>query len=81
MWEMKTKILKELYDNGYYLTGEYNRVDIINPNGDKSLEIFFFGLSDIRIRKVKQWWTTDEMFNIFLDEEGEVRIELPEFII
>ena len=72
MWEMKTKILKELYDNGYYLTGEYNRVDIINPNGDKSLEIFFFGLSDIRIRKDR---------NIFLDEEGEVRIELPEFII
>ncbi|MCI8640733.1 MAG: hypothetical protein HFJ59_02520 [Clostridia bacterium] len=81
MWEMKTKILKELYDNGYYLTGEYNRVDIINPNGDKSLEIFFFGLRDIRIRKVKQWWTTDEMFNIFLDEEGEVRIQLPEFVI
>lgn len=76
MWQMKTQI-KDLYENGYYLTGKYNRVDIIDPFGNKVIEIFFFGSKDIRIRKGKCWWTVNEIFNIVLDENGQPTVETP----
>lgn len=42
MWKMRTIVDKNLYDEGYWLEGEGNRVDIVGPEG-KCFEIFFFG--------------------------------------
>lgn len=35
-------IAKEVYESGYQITGENNRIDIINPERKKECEIFFF---------------------------------------
>lgn len=37
-----TEILKELYDNGYRLDGKGRRIDVIDSENRKYLEIFFF---------------------------------------
>lgn len=37
-----TKISKRLYDYGFQITGEGRRVDVVNLEGKKYLEVFFF---------------------------------------
>lgn len=37
-----TKVAKRLYDDGFQITGEGRRIDVIDSENKKHLEIFFF---------------------------------------
>lgn len=75
MWEMATTIDKELYEEGYRLSGEKNRVDIIDSKGKKYFEIFFFDSNDIRIRKQMEYWKVEKIFRITVEENKKPEIK------
>ncbi len=75
MWEMATTIDKELYEEEYRLSGEKNRVDIIDSKGKKYFEIFFFGSNDIRIRKGKEYWKVEKIFKITVGKNKKPEIK------
>lgn len=73
MWKMRTIVDKNLYDEGYWLEGEGNRVDIVGPEG-KCFEIFFFG-EDILIMCEKKCWWKNVIYQIYIsDDDGKPAI-------
>lgn len=75
MWKMQTTVNAELYDNGYYLTGEDNRVDIVDSEGNKYFEIFFFGKGNILIMSESDCYWAEHIWEIFVsDDDGEPTI-------
>lgn len=62
---MAIKVSKELYDNGYRLDGEGRRVDIVDLEGNKCFEIFFFG-KDILIMCQRRFWWAKGIYKIFI---------------
>lgn len=78
MWKMATTVSKELYDKGYWLEGEGNRVDVVAPTGKKCFEIFFLGKNDVRVRKVmegKEHWKVEKIFEISIREDGTPQVK------
>lgn len=51
------KISKKLYDCGFRITGEGRRIDIIDLENKKYIEIFFFPKSILVMTPHKYYWT------------------------
>lgn len=75
MWEMATIIDPKLYEEGYRLDGEGNRVDVVDLKGKKYFEIFFFGNHDIRIRKQMECWKVEKIFGITVGKNKKPEIK------
>lgn len=62
-------ISKELYETGYQVTGEGRRVDIIDSEGKKECEIFFFKDEILIMTFDIVKWTTYTDIKIFVYDE------------
>lgn len=74
MWKMQTTVNKNLYDAGYYLEGEGNRVDIVDPWGEKCQEIFFLGEDILIMWDCGYQWSTS-IREILVGADGKPYID------
>lgn len=64
---MRTRVSEELYNEGYWLDGKGNQVDLIGPEG-KVFEIFFLG-EDILVMCERTHWWCNIIYEIFITDD------------
>mgnify|MGYP001035521298 CR=1 FL=1 len=52
-----TTISRRFYNEGYQMTGEGRRVDILDPKKEKKVEIFFYEKGILILTKERYIWT------------------------
>lgn len=68
-----TKVSKDLYDEGYRITGQGTQIRVIDEKDNTHLEILFFS-KEILIMSADDYVWANKITKIFMDK-GEPRIE------